>query len=359
MDPIARTGSGADLAISRVRIVLSLIALISIYVDPSNDGWFDITGYSLAVLSCYFLYSLMAYTALRRWPAPSYRYLSLTAVLDVVFAAAVALVTEGPTSPSWLFFVFAILAVNLRTEFRAGTLITLCCSAIYLVLLMIAAPGREFEMRAAYLAIIGYLIRFFGEENVRLERTINDLETERQRQQIARILHDGYIQALASVNLQLDTCRKLLKNGRATDALGLVEDIQAGVRREYDEVRAFVRSLASVSGASSDDHLSASATCFEVTTRFKAHGLMPEQVLLIMVEAMRNTRKHAAANFSSLSVSQSEDKIHIAIDDDGSGFTRVPEKPWTIASRVAECGGTLQIDRDHQRGTHIRIELAE
>lgn len=356
---ITTTGSGADLAIARARIVLALVALVSIYVDPSNDGWFDITGYSLAALCCYFLYSLIVYTALKRWPGTSYGYLTATAVLDVVFAAAVAMVTEGPTSPSWLFFVFAIFAVNVRTGFRAGTLITLCSSGVYLVLLRIAAPGREFEMRAAYLAVIGYLFRFFGQENARLERTIYDLETERQRQQIARILHDGYIQALAGVNLQLDTCRKLLKSERSTDALGLIEDIQIGVRREYDEVRAFVRSLANVTAPRSSEAGSDFSTCFDVTARFQAQGMLPEQVLLIMVEAMRNTRKHASAGFASLSVSQTDEKIHIAIDDDGSWLTEVQDKPWTIASRVAECGGSLQIDRDHERGTHIRIDLAE
>ncbi|HVN27091.1 MAG TPA: histidine kinase, partial [Candidatus Binataceae bacterium] len=229
-DLITATNEGADLTIARARLGLGLIAPLSIYVDPANNGWFDITSYSLAVLLAYLAYALSAYLVVRKKPVlvRSIRYLSITAFLDVLFAAAVALVTEGPTSPSWLFFVFAILAVNLRTRFHAGVFITLCSSGIYLALLRIAAPGRQFEMRAAYLAIVGYLIRFFGHEHSELEKAVRELETEQQRHQIARALHDGYIQALATVNLQLDTCRKLLKSQRLEDATLMVEDIQTG-----------------------------------------------------------------------------------------------------------------------------------
>jgi len=350
--------SGRELAVARGRLGLGLIAPISIYIDPSNNGWLDITGYSLAVLVIYLAYAAIAYRVVRSHAesAPTRRYLSITALLDVAFAAAVALVTEGPTSPSWLFFVFAILAVNLRTEFRVGSLITLFCSAIYLVLLIIAAPGREFEMRAAYLAMIGYLIRFFGRENARLEGLVRDLQSQRQRHEIARALHDGYIQALAGVNLQLDTCRKLLKSGRSADAVALVDDIQGGVKREFDEVRAFVRSLADRNGSAS--HADGKAdTCFEISASFKADGMVSEQILQIMIEAVRNTRRHASAHLSTLRVTELEKSIDIAVDDDGVGLAPIGNKPWTIESRVSEYDGTLQIASDHSQGTHIRIQM--
>lgn len=357
---IVPTRSGADLVIARGRIGLAVIAPLSIYIDPSNNGWFNITSYSLATLSCYLVYSGLAYGwVTKRSAPPSQVFLSITAILDVVFAAGVALATEGPTSPSWLFFVFAIFAANLRTGFRAGTFITLCCSTIYLVLLIIAAPGRQFEMRAAYLAIVGYLILFFGQENIRLEGTIRDLEDEQQRREIARTLHDGYIQALASVNLQLDTCGKLLKSERPADALLLVEYIQAEVKREYDEVRAFVRALARIAGPVTPKRDSpAVETYFDITASFKSHGLIPEQVFQILIEGMRNIRAHAAANLARVSVTQVDHKIHIAIDDDGVGLTQAQNKPWSIASRVDEYGGSLEIESNPNRGTHLKIELA-
>ncbi len=355
---IAPTRSSADLTIARGRMGLAVIAPFSIYIDPSNDGMFSLSSYQLVILSLYLAYSVVAYLWVTQRSAPSLGFRTITAMLDVISAAGVALVTEGPTSPSWLFFVFAIFAVNLRTGYSAGTFIILCCSAIYLGILMIAAPGKQFEMRAAYLAIVGYLIRFFGQENTRLEGAIHDLESERQRHEIARTLHDGYIQALASVNLQLDTCRKLLKSQRPDDALLMVEDIQAGVKREYDEVREFVRSLAEVAGPMSlKNGSSTEETYFDITASFKAHGLIPEQIFQILIEGMRNIRTHAAANLSRVSVSQVEGKIHIAIDDDGAGSLQA-NKPWTIASRVDEYGGRLEIESKPESGTHLKIELA-
>ena len=358
---MAETDTGIEITIARARIGLALAALLSIYIDPTNNGWFDIDSYALTVLCGYLLYSVAGYLTVKQRPArlPDW-YLSLTALLDVLFAACVALATEGHTSPSSLFFVFAILAVNLRTGFRAGALITLCCSAVYLALLLISAPGREFVMRAVYLAIVGYLICFFGKENMRLNRAVRELENRHQREQIARTLHDGYIQALASVNLQLATCHGLLKGGRPSDALGLIQDIRGGVQREYDEVRAYVRSLGNVTSPMNQSRDSSDAdTVFDVKAQFRGRGSIPEQILLIIVEAMRNTLQHAAADHSTISVTQDEGKIHIAIDDDGLGIPLAQNTPWTIASRVDEYGGNLQIARDLENGTHIKIELAE
>ena len=47
-----------------------------------------------------------------------------------------------------------------------------------------------------------------------LESRIRELESASQRERIARSLHDGYMQALAGVNLRLETCRELLRRGR-------------------------------------------------------------------------------------------------------------------------------------------------
>ena len=64
-------------------------------------------------------------------------------------------------------------------------------------------------MRAVYLAIAGYLIGFFSQQRALFEAEVRELETRAERQSIARSLHDGYVQALAGVNLRLETCRAL------------------------------------------------------------------------------------------------------------------------------------------------------
>jgi len=75
-----------------------------------------------------------------------------------------------------------------------------------------------YVMRPVYLAIVGYLIGYLGEERRELEREVNAFEIDEQRLQIARDLHDGYAQVLGAVNLQLESYGRLLRTGRRSRA---------------------------------------------------------------------------------------------------------------------------------------------
>src|SRR5260221_13984973 len=60
-----------DLNVSRARIALSLVALVSIYIDPTTGrGIFTIDSYALATLALHFAYGMTAYSLIRRRIAP-------------------------------------------------------------------------------------------------------------------------------------------------------------------------------------------------------------------------------------------------------------------------------------------------
>lgn len=103
--------------------------------------------------------------------------------------------------------------------------------------------GFYIAMRAAYIAITGYLVGYFGELRLNQEAQIRSLEANVQREQIARSLHDGYAQALAGVNLRLESARELFRRGLPREALAELAELQARVNREHDELRAYIRSL--------------------------------------------------------------------------------------------------------------------
>src|ERR1700728_2079441 len=126
--------SAFDLNIARARMGLSLVALLSIYVDPSAGGAFHLNTFALTTLLCHLVYSLAIYLAFNRGFAPEILQRAATA-LDIFFAAAVTLFTEGPTSPSYIFFVFAIVAVGFRTGFRATLAVTGICVMLYLLIM--------------------------------------------------------------------------------------------------------------------------------------------------------------------------------------------------------------------------------
>jgi hypothetical protein len=282
-------------------------------------------------------------------------------IVDVAFAGVVTYLTEGSTSPSWLFFVFAIVAVDSRTSFRASIIVTISATLLYCVFLaaFAAGPRDEYLMRSAYLGITGYLVGFIGAQRARFETRLRHFETAAERHEIARALHDGYVQALAGVNLRLETCRELLQKGCSDEVLKQLTELQRGVTREYDSVRSYVRSLVDIEHVPGDGGQQfAIETRFEVKADFVGRASTLMQVLQIVLEGVQNTWRHSKAASAGISITAAKNLIRIAINDNGVGFHDCKQAPWAIASRVAEYGGCLRIgDGSEQGGAHLEIEI--
>ena len=345
-----------DLSIARARIALSLIAMLSLYIDPSTaGGLFHLNVYALTTLLCHLAYSVGMYFALsRRFSDVNLQLLSTC--FDLFFATAVAFITEGQTSASYVFFVFAIVASGSRVRSRPIVTVTFCSVVLYLsVIVLTQGITSVYDMRAVYLAITGYLIGFFSQQRALFEAQVRELETRAERQSIARSLHDGYVQALAGVNLRLETCRALLNRNRPQDALLEITDLQTGVAREYDAVRIYLRSLAGIEQGRSAELSARTHPSFEVRADFSGRSLLGEHILQIMLEGLRNARSHGLANLVRIDVHESNNKVAITIEDDGVGLSDSSARPWAIASRVAELEGQMSMHSDGS--TRLLIEL--
>ncbi len=181
------------------------------YIDPTVGGFLGIDAHALITGFLYFLYSLGTYAAVRQGILKR-QWLWVTAALDIMFAAILARVTEGQTSPSFALFLFAVIAAGSWSELNGTIVVTSACVVMYLVAMAFGtrAPTSIHLMRAGYFAIAGYLVIFFGQQRANFERRLRNLETAAERQNIARSLHDGYIQSLAGVNMRLESCRDML-----------------------------------------------------------------------------------------------------------------------------------------------------
>ncbi len=152
-----------ELGIARCRIVLSIVALVAVYLDPTHPdlaglplsgGPFAIHPYALAIMGAHLAYSVALRAALARGLETPRQ---LATVGDVAFGIAIAVVTEGPTSPFYVFFAFAVLSVGLRSGLRATLAVTAVGVALYLAFIVAASRHTEdvYVMRPAYLAITG------------------------------------------------------------------------------------------------------------------------------------------------------------------------------------------------------------
>ena len=355
-------------SIARCRVFLSLAAILAIYIDPTAPAltrWLPLTGgafvldrYWVSVLLGHLTYSLTLVWAQERALASPAHLARIATWGDVFFGVAIALVTESETSIYYVFFAFAVLTVGLRSGLRSALVVTAASIAFYMILTVASAPENQhfYVMRAAYLAMTGYLVGYLGQERLNQEARLRVLEGNAQRERIARSLHDGYAQALAGVNLRLESCQELFRRGQHTDAMAELGDLQSGVKREFDELRAYIRSLVEhdATPASTERR---DATRFSVHADFAGSAMFVEHVLHIMLEGTRNVRRHARARCAAISARFVAGDVVLAIDDDGIGFPDGTQPPWSIASRVSEFGGELALGTDGRPGGHLLIQL--
>jgi signal transduction histidine kinase len=162
------------------------------------------------------------------------------------------------------------------------------------------------------------------------------------------------VQSLAGVDLRLQTCRELIRRGRAEDAATELLALQTGVEREYDEVRRYIRSLAGIAATPSQSSIDPVDPIVTLKLAIEVRSPLAERILKIALEGLYNARKHSRARAVEISAMQDANEAVITISDDGVGFLEPDNPPWTIASHVAESGGRLNISGDGS----TRLEVA-
>jgi hypothetical protein len=114
--------------IAQCRIILSVVALIAIYLDPTTPttlpalhltgGSLEIDPRAFVVLFAHLVFSIAVYAALTTRLLSEALIGEITTWTDVLFAGAIAAVTEGVSSPFYAFFVFSVMATGSRSRSR-------------------------------------------------------------------------------------------------------------------------------------------------------------------------------------------------------------------------------------------------
>jgi signal transduction histidine kinase len=354
--------------VARCRLILSAVAIVAVWVDPTEPtllpwlnlvgGGFSIDWRALTVMGAHFVYSAVVYVALVRALPGRDRIAAITTWADVLFGTVITVFTEGTSSPFWAFFVFAVVAAGVHGGLRRSLAVTTVSVALYLSIILASLAGdtNVYIMRPVYLAIVGYLAAYLGEQRINLQTQVHQLEAVKERARIARALHDGCVQTLGGVNLTLEGCRELLVAGRTGETLAVLGRLQRSINREHDDLRAYVRELAD-KDTSREVPESPHDTRFHVTADFEGSATFVEQILQIVREGIANVRRHAHADAATIVIRSDGAQVHIAIDDDGIGFQREGQLPWSMSSRAAEAGGDMRVVRDGSPGAHVRLTL--
>jgi signal transduction histidine kinase len=214
-------------------------------------------------------------------------------------------------------------------------------------------------------------------ENYRLLKRMQTLSVLEEKNRIARDLHDGLVQSLASLDLRIAVCLKLSCESPQEVRNELIE-LQKIVRSEHAELRNYMKRLRTPCVTS---HELVAALRGYVQEFERENGLAvnlfvaPEKLDLprkvsseiyqIIHEGLTNIKKHAAARQVLIKLNRDDTAASLMISDDGCGFPPkewlrgkpVSGQPWSIYERTRALSGTLQVESSPGKGSTLYIRI--
>lgn len=171
----------AERLIATSRVVLAAFSLLAVWLDPYMPPTHGRWTYHLLLAYEGFALIVAAIVWLSRRPLA--RLGIVTHVFDLLLFTMLTFASEGPTSPFFTYFMFAIVAATLRWQWR-GTLWT---AAAALVLFngigiygveTVGGPAFEesrFIIRSVYLGVMAGLLAYLGLYEARRRREMSAL----------------------------------------------------------------------------------------------------------------------------------------------------------------------------------------
>ena len=218
-----------------------------------------------------------------------------------------------------------------------------------------------------------------GMERLRLQARVQDQQNEMvvvaERNRIARDMHDGLVQYVYALGLQLEHARDLA----ASEPDGVAPVLTGAIQQTnhvLSEMRTFIYQLRPIIMQEKQIGEWVVDLCqqFQLATGIPVRAevgatagqeLSPEvsiALFRIIQEALANIYKHAQASQATLSLDFTPDGARLVIEDDGRGFdvdTRLtPDIEHghglkNIDERVRELGASLQLDSALGAGTRL------
>jgi signal transduction histidine kinase len=246
----------------------------------------------------------------------------------------------------------SILAVSLESETFSA----------YLVAPNVRSATAD-DLALAHVAgrlVLATLEQFFFLQQVRKTASAEE------RLRISRELHDGIVQSLGGVGLQLQAIRAHLPT--ASGVVDRLDHVQRVIEHDQRELRGIVRELRPYDTRSGSAILN--EELLRVRERFALEwGLdvdlqmrtlvdvpaqLAQELCRIVNEALSNAVRHGGATRAAVRIERTGDAIEVAISDNGRGFAfsgrydlaaleKSGSGPLTLRERVKALGGTIAV----------------
>lgn len=241
-------------------------------------------------------------------------------------------------------------------------------------------PGWRGE-RQEELRFLLDLVRQVGPAvyNVYLLHRLRRRASAAERARVARELHDGAVQSLIAVEMQVDVLRRQVEANRPIG--GELGRIQSLLREEVLKLRELMQQMKAIDVDSQRllGVLRDTVERFQRETGISARFVteleqldMPQRIcremLRIVQEALVNVRKHSGARHTLVRLAGAVEEWMLTIEDDGKGFpfsgryngeqlNGAGERPMIIMERVGLIGGKLTVESTPGQGTRVEVTV--
>jgi signal transduction histidine kinase len=176
VQPQLETGPVDDRMIAGMRLVLASSALIIIWLDPIQPDRLVPATYAALVL--YSVYSAIVCGLVWRSKQPTQGFLASSYWADVASYTVLVALSSGTNSIFFFGFFFAIVASSFRRGFKTGLRVTIVSVLSFTIVSLVTAllnPPFElnrFLLRPIDLAVLGYMVAYWGGFQVKLSRRL-------------------------------------------------------------------------------------------------------------------------------------------------------------------------------------------
>ena len=217
-------------------------------------------------------------------------------------------------------------------------------------------------------------------DNVFQLRNLRTRAVEAERSRISRDLHDGILQTLMSLNIQLGVLGRKATHAPEAASQELVL-LQKTVKQEGEELRQMVKDLRPLRVESADlremmygfaeRYHNESRTVVDLFLEendLRAPDRICREVFQIYRESLNNIKKHAHASHVVVKLWQDDTKVFLVVDDNGQGFSfsgkftseeldRLRLGPISIKERTRTVGGVLTVESNPGHGARLTVEI--
>lgn len=216
--------------------------------------------------------------------------------------------------------------------------------------------------------------------NVYLMRRLRERAGALERARFARELHDGAIQSLIAVEMQLDVLRRQsgtqapVVNAELARIQKLLREEVLKLRELMQELKSFEVNADRLLGFISDmverfrRETGVSAQFVSELERVELPQKVCRELARIVQESLVNVRKHSGARNVLVRLAQRADNLQLTVEDDGRGFPfsgkmseaqleTTGKGPAVIRERVRLLAGALTIESNPGHGARLEVRI--